>query len=568
MEKVTDAIDRFWHIKESKSNIRTEIVGGITTFMAMAYILIVNPSITASDSVKTESIYIGTCVGALVGTLMMALYAKLPFAQAPGMGLNAYFAYTVINMKYGARPLTYANACLIVFLSGLIFMILTVFGIREKIVDCVPDCIKTSITAGIGLFIAFVGLQNANIIRASSTLVGFAPLNFVLYPFEDIWPTLVVLLTFLIICVMSYHKVRGSILWGIVIGTIIHYIVGYCGGFIKDDAGQIKHLQEFYPQIQSFANATAQFPSYVIDPAKSITITDPIEAFKNWGIESAFILFRDGWRDLFSKSSWFTDLLNIIAIILAFGMVDMFDTIGTLLGTAKRAGMLDEDGKMPNLRSALLCDSVGSLAGAFCGVSTVTTFVESSAGIQEGARTGFASLITSICFFIALWLSPLAQIIPSTATTPALIYVGVLMMANVTELNFNDPAVAAPAFMTIAFMPFSYNISIGIALGLLCHTFMKLISGCIYLIQSKFCKNPIENDDEPEDLDEVSQHSSSKNSSKDSEAQAQQEGEAEQASTAAMNLKEKGIKEFKQIHPLTIVIDVLFLVYFFAARRD
>ena len=591
MGKFLQAIDNFWQITEKKSTIRNEVVGGITTFMAMAYILIVNPNITAGTAgVRTESIFIGTCIGALVGTLMMAFYAKIPFAQAPGMGLNAYFAYTVVGMQLGERQLTYANACFIVLISGVIFFLLTIFGIREKIVDSVPYCIKNSITAGIGLFIAFVGLQNSKIIRLStSTLVTFAPLNFVEFPFEEIWPTLLVLLTFLIICVLSYHKVRGGILWGILIGTILHYIIGYAGGFImKDNAAQIERLHNYNPAIVDFASAQSVFPSYVIDPSVAITVTDPAQAFKNWGIESAAIVFREGWKNLFVSSRWFSDLLNIIAIVLAFAMVDMFDTIGTLLGTARRAGMLDEDGRLPNIGKALLCDSVGTMAGTVCGVSTVTTFVESSAGINEGAKTGFASFITSICFFISLWLSPLAQVIPSTATTPALLYVGVLMISSIADLDFNDVSVAAPAFQTIAFMPFSYNISIGIALGLLTHTFIKLISGIIYLIKSRCCNESSDfasstaEKEEGAEMDALSESSSSNSSSSSTttttntnhaEVDADVEDPYEntrirqQPRQVHMTNKQKGISELKQIHPITVVIDILFLIYFFCARR-
>ena len=504
MAKVLEAFDNFWKITEKGSNFKNEIIGGLTTFMAMAYILVVNPSITSNPSTAdVESLYIGTCIGALVGTLMMALYANLPFAQAPGMGLNAYFAFTVVNMQMGSRNLTYANSLVIVFISGIIFLLLTIFGVREKIVDSVPPCIKSAITAGIGLFIAFVGLQNSKIIRDDfATLVGFAPLNAIEFPFEEIWPTLLVLLNFLIICILCYRNVRGGMLWGILVGTILHYIVGYCGGYIDPD--DEKQLQKLANHIGCEANGVIKhvgcatdgvighylsFSAYAVDPKLTVDIKDPITAFKHWGKQSAFILFRKGFSHLIQKERWFKDLLNIIATILAFAMVDMFDTIGTLLGTAKKAKLLNSEGKLPNMGQALLCDSIGTLAGTFCGVSTVTTFVESSAGVNEGAKTGFASLITALCFFVALWLSPLPQIIPSTATSPALLYVGVLMISSISDLDFSDISVSAPAFMTIAMMPFSYNISIGIALGLLCHTFIKLISGAIYGFQSLCCKN-------------------------------------------------------------------------------
>lgn len=597
MSKVLRAFDNYWHITEAGSNFRNEVVGGITTFMAMAYILVVNPQLTSSPlTADKESLYIGTCIGALVGTLMMALYAKLPFAQAPGMGLNAYFTFTVVGMKMGSRELTYGNALFIVMISGIIFLLLTIFGVREKIVDSVPLCIKNAITAGIGLFIAFVGLQNSRIIRDDpSTLLGFAPLNALDYPFEEIWPTLLVLLNFLITCILCYCNVRGGILWGILVGTVLHYIVGYCGGYVDPkDQKQLDRLAVFLKTnstkvIEHYLGAA----SYVVDPSLTVDIKDPITAFKHWGKQSAVIVFRNGWKDLFQKSRWFSDLLNIIAIILAFAMVDMFDTIGTLLGTAKRAKLLNKEGKLPNMGQALLCDSIGTLAGTLCGVSTVTTFVESSAGVNEGARTGFASLITAICFFIAMWISPLAQIIPSTATTPALMYVGVLMISSITDLDFSDVSVAAPAFMTVAFMPFSYNISIGIALGLLCHTFMKLLAGAIYGCKACCCKNPPKHEmSEDEDIkerdremDQISDDSvNESNSNNESESRTANNDDHSQMSIddnsfeenydsnnrqkrKPQTYKEMAIAELKEISPVTAVIDVLFLIYFFCARK-
>ena len=282
---------------------------------------------------------------------------------------------------------------------------LTIFGVREKIVDSVPLCIKNSITAGIGLFIAFVGLQNSHlIINEDSTLVTFAHLNFIQYEFEDIWPVLLVLLNFLIICMLCYLTVRGGMLWGILVGTVLHYIIGYCGGYI--DPKDQKQLQRLGNALgippEAVVDHYRRAASYILDPSVTVDIKDPITCFKHWGKQSDFILFRNGWKNLFIKSRWFSDLLNIIAIIIAFAMVDMFDTIGTLLGTAKRAKLLNKEGKLPNMGQALLCDSVGTIAGTLCGVSTVTTFVESSAGVNEGAKTGFASLITALCLFISL----------------------------------------------------------------------------------------------------------------------------------------------------------------------
>lgn len=582
MAKILNAFDNFWGITERGSNFKDEIMGGVTTFMAMAYILVVNPSITSGapyGSAEVESLYIGTCIAALVGTLMMALYARLPFAQAPGMGINAYFAFTVIGMEMGRHKLTYGNALFIILISGVVFLLLTLFGIREKIVDAVPMCIKTSLTAGIGLFIAFVGLQNSKLIRNDeSTLVTFAPMNFIKYPFEEIWPTLLVLLNFLIICILCYHNVKGGMLWGILVGTVLHYIVGYCGGYI--DPTDTKQMEKLAKHLKCNTSEVLghyfSFSAYAIDPSLTVDIKDPITAFKIWGKQSAFIVFRNGWKNLFQKSRWFSDLLNIIAMVLAFAMVDMFDTIGTLLGTAKKAKLLNEEGKLPNMGQALLCDSIGTITGTFCGVSTVTTFVESSAGVNEGARTGFASLITALCFFISLWLSPLSQIIPSTATSAALIYVGVLMLSSVTELDFSDISVAAPAFMTIALMPFSYNISLGISLGLLCHAFMKLISAAIYGCKSLCCKysdmSSAEEKELDNEMDHVSDDSISSNSDRgnvnDNENvdDSNEERYVSNRSKKVYSNKEMALKELKEISPVIIVIDILFLIYYFCAR--
>ncbi|KAK8847046.1 hypothetical protein M9Y10_019621 [Tritrichomonas musculus] len=584
MSKVLRAFDNYWHITESGSTFKKEIIGGITTFMTLAYILVVNPNIIGgNDTASRESLYIATCFASLVGTLMMTFYAKLPLAQAPGIGLNVYFATKVIHMQFGNRELTYANALFIVLISGVIFLLLTVFGVREKIVDSVPPCIKNSITAGIGLFIAFVGLLDSKIVRdAPSSLVDFAPLNALDYPFEEIWPTLLVLLNFLIMIVLCSHKVPGAILISILTGTILHFIIGFAGGYInpkneKQMARMNKWVAEHYGvdlNQQTCVDFYLGYTSYLVDASQTIDIKDPIQAFKQWGQQSAAMVFREGWKNLFDKSRWFSDLLNIIATVLAFAMVDMFDTIGALLGTARRAGLLKEDGTFPKMGKALLCDSVATVTGTICGVATVTTYAESCAGINEGARTGFASLITAICFFVGIWLSPLAQIIPSTATTPVLMYVGVLMMESITTIDFNDLTVAVPAFMTVTMMPFTHNISIGIALGLLTHTFMRLCSAAIYGIKSCCNKRPPreQSSAEAKELDDsFEQEYNSENSNvgdeqsnnKENDPESQQEREHHEPLT----YKQMAINCLKEVHPITVVIDILFLVFFFCARK-
>lgn len=575
MSKILRAFDNYWGISENGSSFKKEISGGLTSFMTLASILIVIPSIVSNDSyAANESIFIATCFASLVGTLMMTFYSKLPLVQAPGIGLNAYFAFKVIGMEYGDRHLTYANALFIVFISGVVFLLLTIFGIREKIVDSVPHCIKLSITIGIGLFITFVALSSTRlVIDDMSNLVDFAPLNAIDYPFEVIWPTLLVLLNLLILVTLCYHNVPFAIFISLLVGTVLHYIIGFAGGFIdpKNDK-QVAKINAFISKKYGIdttktncINYYLGYASHIVHPSLTIKITDPISAFKNWGKQSAVLVFREGWKDLFSKSNWFMDLLNIIATVLSFAMVDMFDTIGALLGTARRAGLIDKDGNFPRMGKALLCDSVATIAGTLCGVATVTTYAESCSGINEGARTGFASLISSICFFIALWLSPLAKVIQATATTPILIYVGVLMMESITEINFHDISIALPAFMTIIMMPFTHNISIGIALGLLTHTFMRLTIALVYAIKSCCGMQKDLSEDEIKELEDSFQAQS--NSEEESIVSNDNIDQVHENTEKRLTYKELAIKSLKEIHPITAVIDVLFLIFFFCARK-
>ncbi len=453
MSKFSAALDNYFHITEKGSNIKTEIIAGLTTFMTMAYILIVNPNLLG-EVAPASGVYIATAIGAIVGTLIMALYAKLPFAQAPGMGLNAYFAFTVAGTAIGGSTFGYAGALVIILISGLIFLLLTLIGVREKIVDCVPDSVKLAIPAGIGLFIAFVGLQNAGIIIPSeSTGVTLAPLNILKINFSTLWPYFATFITFAIIAIMSKLKIKGSILWGMLAGTGIFYIVALIACGIHVAAGN------------AWADAATW---YGLPNLKDVwTSYNPVACFKSWGTDSVGVLFYKS-GDMF-KNFNFSSFMLIVSVILAFGMVDMFDTIGTLIGTAQKADMLDENGKLPEMKKALFADATATVVGAVCGTSTVTTFVESSAGVAEGGRTGLTSLIVAICFFVAMFLSPIAFLIPTCATAAALVYVGVLMIGGVTKIDFSDITVAVPAFLTIAMMPLTYNISYGIALGMITH---------------------------------------------------------------------------------------------------
>lgn len=452
-------LDGYFGITKAGSTIKTEIIAGLTTFMTMVYILMVNAGMFGVDAgawlgVSYGAIYITTAIAAIIGTLLMAFLAKLPFAQAPGMGLNAFFCFTVtMPVAFGGQyGYSYANALVIVLASGILFLCLTFGGVREKIVRAVPSVIRIAIPAGIGLFIAFIGFQNAGIIVANaSTLVQLFPMTVVganAISFAELMPKFVTILTVIAMAVLAKKNVKGAILWGILGGAVLYYILG--GIFCRE----------------------------II----SVSWSSPIDAFKDFGTQSVGKVFTEGFNGLFTGEDGafvFSKLLNFVAIFISFAMVDMFDTIGTLLGTATRANMLDEKGEVPNMKRALLCDSIATCTGAILGTSTVTTFVESSAGVAEGGRTGLTALVVAILFFIAMFLSPIAQLIPSCATAAALIYVGVLMMACVTNIDWHDPAAAVPAFLTIVMMLLTYSISYGIAFGFISYTLIKLCTGKI-----------------------------------------------------------------------------------------
>lgn len=458
--KFISGMDKFFGVSKSGSNFRTEIMAGVTTFMAMAYILVVNPSIlSATNGALNSAFYIATALGAIVGTLMMSLYAKYPFAQAPGMGLNAFFAFTIVGV--GCANMSVENGLFIILISGILFLILTLVGVREKIVESIPKSVRQAIPVGIGLFIAFLGLQNCGAIVAdASTLVKLQSFNVFAdgFVFAKVYPIIITLITFIAIAVMSKLKVRGAMLWGILGGSVMYYVFGYAGGF----------------------GGVANFPNW------GAMLVNPGDAFASWGKDLVGQVFVSGWN--FAGQNAADVALVIITGVLSFAMVDMFDTIGTLLGTAQRANMLDENGTLPRMKQALLADSVATCTGAIFGTTTVTTFVESSAGVAEGGRTGLTSLVTAGLFFLAMFLTPLAQIIPGCATAAALIYVGVLMMASVKNIDFTDAATAVPAFLTISMMAFTYNISYGIGLGLISHCLIMLGTGKYFGIGKEFVK--------------------------------------------------------------------------------
>lgn len=445
-------MEKLFKLKQNGTNVRTEFMAGLTTFFAMVYILMVNANMFANPfgdgtnvlGVSYGAIYIATAISAVVGTILIGLLANLPLAQASGMGLNAFFVYTVC----AGFGLTYANALVLVLMDGVIFILLTVTGLRKKIFTAIPDAVRKSIPAGIGLFIAFLGLQNAGIIIPdASTGVTLNSFNLLVKNWGDIMPMIVTVIALIAIAVMSKKNVKGAVLWGIVGGAVLYYLLGFT-------------VPEFYANL-------------------NLTMESPFAAFKAFSAESFGKVFAEGFDfSAYAAQHGTANLvLTIATTALAFCMVDMFDTIGTLYGACARGNMLTENGEVPNMDKAMLSDAIATTVGAVCGTSTVTSFVEASAGVAEGGRTGLSAMFTALFFFIAMFLSPIAQLIPSCATAAALIYVGVLMMACVKEIDWHTTDIAVPAFLTVAIMPFAYNISYGIAFGLISYTAIKLFSG-------------------------------------------------------------------------------------------
>ena len=448
-------MEKYFQVKEKGSTVKTEVLAGLTTFMAMAYILMVNSGMF-SDLAEMNgvtgdrmynAVYIATAISAVAGTLLIGLLANLPLAQASGMGLNAFFVYTVC-FGFG---LTYANGLLLVLFDGVLFIALTLTGVRKKIFDAIPACVRMAIPAGIGLFIAFLGLQNAGIVvQNSSTCVTLVSFNV----FNDsatwatIMPLLVTIFALIAIAALSAKKVKGAVFWGMLGSTVVYYILGFT-------------VKDFYVGFGDKFNF------------------NPFAAFKDFGeIALGKVVTQgvdfSGYLDNHSTASL---VILLITTALAFCLVDMFDTLGTLFGACSRGNMLTEKGEVPNFEKAMLSDAIATVCGSVCGTSTVTTFVEASSGIAEGGRTGLSAMVTAGMFFIAMFLSPVASLIPGCATAAVLIFVGVLMMGAVLKIEWNDPAIALPAFLTISFMPFTYNISYGIAFGLISYIFLKLFTG-------------------------------------------------------------------------------------------
>ncbi len=455
-------LDKFFGVKKKGSTFKAEIIGGLVTFMAMVYILPVNAGMLSATGPSFGAIYIATALSAVVGTMLMAFLARMPLAQASGMGLNAFFVYTIC-FGFG---LSYANALLLVLIDGVVFILLTVTGLRKVLFNAIPKVVRVAIPAGIGLFIAFIGMQNVGLITtdaqivdgalSSATIVKLASFNILpasmggSATWGSISPLLVTIVGIIVVAILSKKKVKGAMLYSILGGTALYWIFMAIGYGVKDPACMA-----------------------VID---SFSFSNPIDAFKDWGTQSVGQVFANGFdfSGYLATHSGASLALVIITSSLAFCMVDMFDTMGTLYGACARGNMLEKDGSIPNINKSMLCDAIATTTGAIAGTSTVTTFVESSSGIGAGARTGFAALVTGLCFLLGMFLSPIAEIIPSAATSIALIYVGVLMMNCVREIEWTDAAEAVPAFLTIAMMPLTYNISYGIAFGIISWLFIKI----------------------------------------------------------------------------------------------
>lgn len=442
-------MEEFFQLREHGTTVRTEMMAGFTTFMAMAYILMVNAGMFSEleGQVTYSAVYIATAISAIIGTVLIGLLSNLPLAQASGMGLNAYFVYTVC---FGIG-LSYANALVLVLADGLIFILLTVTGLRKKIFDAIPAAVRMAIPAGIGLFIAFLGLQGSGlIVDNGATLVSLASFN--VYTGGAAWstimPMLVTFFALLAIAIMGRRGVKGSVLFGILGGAGAYYLLGFT--------------------IPGFYDGFVERLSF-----------NPFTAFGEFAEFSFGKVFTEGFNfaPYIEANGMGSFIIMFVTTALAFCMVDMFDTLGTLYGACARGGLLNENGEVPNMDKAMLADAVATATGAICGTSTVTTFVESSAGVGEGGRTGLSSMYTAGFFFIAMFLSPLAQLIPSCATAAALIYVGVLMMNCVREIEWTSVDMAVPAFLTVAMMSFSYSISFGIAFGLISYTFIALFTG-------------------------------------------------------------------------------------------
>ena len=461
-----EKVDNWFGITKSGSNYRTEFVAGLTTFMAMVYILMVNANMFAGAIIPTDpdtgygAAYIATAIGAIVGTMLMAFLAKMPLAQASGMGINAFIVFSLIG---GYSGLSYANTMVFVLLDGVVFLILTATGLRRKIFEAIPAGVRHAIPVGIGMFIAFIGMQQAGIIvNENSTLTDLVSFNilgktdFITYNSGTVggmMPAIVAIVGVLAIAILSKKNVKGAVLWGILGSAILYYVLA--GIAVGCDV----------------AAATAMF--------NDITISSPFDAFAAWGKESVGVVFYEGFncQPFIEANGAGSFVVVLITSALSLCMIDMFDTIGTLYGACSKGNLLDENGTPIRMEKMMLADAIATCTGAIAGTSTVTTFVESSSGVVAGGRTGFTALVTGLFFVVAMFLSPIAQLIPRSATATALIWVGVLMMTSVTKIDWADAADAIVAFMTFMVMLLGYSISKGIGVGIITFIIVRVCTG-------------------------------------------------------------------------------------------
>lgn len=414
-------LERFFKLSENQTSVRTEILAGLTTFLTMCYILIVNPSILSLTGMDFGAVFVATAISAAIGCFIMGALANYPIALAPGMGLNAYFTFSVVQ----GMGVSWQIALAAVFMSGIIFMIFSGFKVREMLVNALPMSLKMAIAAGIGLFLALIALKGSGVVVASeATLLKMGQL----YEIKDHvklpnYPVLLALLGFILTIGLDYFRVRGAIIISIFVVTGLAAMLG------------LTEFKGFFAPVPSIAPTFMQMD----------------------------------FQGLFNGS--------LLAVIFVFFLVDLFDSTGTLVGVTHRAGMLDKNGHLPRLRRALFADSIAIVAGAGLGTSSTTPYIESASGVAAGGRTGLTAVTVGVLMLACLWLSPLAQAVPAFATAPALLYIGVQMMRSATEIDWHDITEAAPAFMTIAFMPFTYSIADGIAMGFITYAAIKLVCG-------------------------------------------------------------------------------------------
>ena len=421
-----DFIEKCFKLKENKTTFKTELMAGLTTFMTMAYILVVNPSILSTTGMDAGALLTATCIASALGTFFMAFFANYPFVLAPGMGLNAYFAFTICAQK----GYSWHVALAAVFIEGIIFIILSAVNVREAIFNAIPANMKKAVSVGIGMYIAFIGLQNAGVvINNASTCVSLGDVKTV--------PVALALIGTVITLVLVIRKVKGALLLGILITWILGIICQVTGLYVVDVEAGVYSL----------------IPTGLVSAPPSIA---PIAGKLSFSGISIF---------------------DFIVVIFAFLFVDLFDTLGTLIGVSTKAGFLDKEGKLPRIKGALFADALATTVGAVLGTSTVTTFVESASGVSDGGRSGLTAFTAGILFLVALLFSPILTTIPSFATTPALVVVGLMMVENVRDIDFSDYTEGFPAFMTILMMVVCYSISEGLVFGVISYVLLKLFGG-------------------------------------------------------------------------------------------